>query len=185
MPWIKTIDEEEAAGDLKDIYLGIRSKRGKVSNIMMLQSLNPKAMRAHMDLYLSLMFQRSGLSREEQEMLATVVSVANGCDYCSNHHGEALNKYWKDQERLETFKRDHTSFHLPVRARKMLEYAIKLTKDPEKMKEEDVLALRESGLSDEDILRINMITSYFNFVNRIATGLGVEFTEEEMRGYKV
>ena len=81
--------------------------------------------------------------------------------------------------------RDHISIDMPVRTRKMLDYAVKLTKNPEKMKENDVLTLRECGLPDEDILIINLITSYFNFVNRIATGLGVEFTEEEMRGYKV
>ena len=39
-------------------------------------------------------------------------------------------------------------------------------------------------LTDEDILNINLVVSYFNFVNRIANGLGVEFSEEEVKGYK-
>lgn len=185
MSWIRIIDEDEATGDLAETYEGLKKKRGKVSNILKVQSLNNGVMRAHMDLYMLLMFERSGLSREEKEMLATAVSVANGCDYCSNHHGEALNRYWNSRERLKTFRQDHTSIHMPVRTRKMLEYAIKLTKNPEEMKEGDILALRECGLPDEDILIINLITSYFNFVNRIAAGLGVEFTEEEMQGYKV
>jgi len=43
--------------------------------------------------------------------------------------------------------------------------------------------LRQAGFSDEDILSINLIVSYFNFVNRIALGLGVEFSEAEVRGY--
>jgi uncharacterized protein YciW len=47
-----------------------------------------------------------------------------------------------------------------------------------------VSKLRETGWKDEDILLINMIVSYFNFVNRIALGLGVEFSEEEIAGYK-
>ena len=29
-----------------------------------------------------------------------------------------------------------------------------------------------------------MIVGYFNFVNRIAMGLGVEFSDEEIRGYR-
>ncbi len=37
---------------------------------------------------------------------------------------------------------------------------------------------------DEDILLVNLIISYFNFVNRIALGLGVGFSEEEVKGYK-
>jgi len=40
------------------------------------------------------------------------------------------------------------------------------------------------GLTDEEILSVNLVTSYFNFVNRIALGLGVEFSEEEIKGYK-
>jgi alkylhydroperoxidase family enzyme len=38
-------------------------------------------------------------------------------------------------------------------------------------------------LSDRDILDLTLIVGYFNFVNRIATGLGVEFSAEELSGY--
>jgi len=43
---------------------------------------------------------------------------------------------------------------------------------------------RRVGFNDGDILNINLITSYFNFVNRIALGLGVRFTPEEAKGSK-
>ncbi|QXD13835.1 hypothetical protein GQ464_010165 [Rhodocaloribacter litoris] len=52
------------------------------------------------------------------------------------------------------------------------------------MTEADVAALREAGFSDRDILDINLIVSYFNFVNRIASGLGVDFSPEEAGGYR-
>lgn len=42
------------------------------------------------------------------------------------------------------------------------------------MTEEHVVPLREAGLSDEGIHAAASITAYFNFVNRIALGLGVE-----------
>jgi alkylhydroperoxidase family enzyme len=45
------------------------------------QSLNPESLRASMQLYLATMYGRSGLSRAEREMLATVVSWANHCFY--------------------------------------------------------------------------------------------------------
>lgn len=66
----------------------------------------------------------------------------------------------------------------------MLEYAYKLTKTPDKITREDIEILRKSDFSDKDILDINLITSYFNFVNRIASGLGVNFTSKELQGYK-
>ena len=185
MSWIKIIDDKEATGRLKKIYQKIKAERGKIPNIMKVHSLNPKAMKAHLDLYLSLMFSESGLTREECEMLATVVSAANSCEYCINHHGEALNHYWKDKEKLQKLIKDYKSLRLSEKTLRMLGYAVKLTKTPEKVNRKDIDALCESGFSDEDILSINLIISYFNFVNRIAQGLGVEFTPDEMRGYKV
>lgn len=184
MPWIRVIDEAEATGQLKEIYEEIKQKRGKISNIMKIYSLNPQAMKTHMDLYLTLMFGSSGLKREERELIGVVVSAANSCEYCVNHHAEALNHYWKDKEKIKGIIKDLKSLNLPERLTKMIEYVVKLTEDPNAIKQGDVNALRKVGFSDKDILNINLITSYFCFVNRIALGLGVEFTVDEMAGYK-
>ncbi len=56
----------------------------------------------------------------------------------------------------------------------MLDYAVKLTKAPWEMAQEDVDQLRGEDFSDAAILDINQITGYYNFVNRLADGLGVE-----------
>lgn len=184
MAWIRVIEEAEATGDLKTIYDDIAQRRGKLSNIMRVHSLNPPAMQAHMDLYLKVVFGRSGLRRADRELLATVVSATNGCPYCVHHHAEALNFYWKDDARVTQVMEDYRVLDLPEKTRAMLNYAVKLTREPSAMEESDVETLREAGFSDEAILGINLITSYFNFVNRIAEGLGVAFSEEEVSGYK-
>lgn len=176
MSWIEEIDEEDAGGRLGEVYREIKKRRGKIANIMRVHSLNPESMRAHMDIYVTLMFGKSGLSREEREMIAVAVSSANGCDYCINHHAEALNNYWKDEKKLKDFIRGR-EMEFPERKARMVEYAVKLTESPENICEDDIDSLRE--------LDINMIASYFNFVNRIALGLGVEFTPDETRGYNV
>ncbi len=168
---------------MKKVYHELKEKRGKIANIMKIHSLNPFAMKAHIDIYLTLMFGESGLTREEREMIAVAVSSANGCKYCINHHAEALNNYWKDDEKLEDFI-EKRRLELPERNIKMIEYAVKLTENPGEMNKGDIDVLRKCDFSDRDILDINMIASYFNFVNRIALGLGVEFTPEEIKGYK-
>ena len=185
MSWIEVIGEGEAEGELKDIYTALKEKRGKVANIMKIHSLNPASMRAHMDMYVTLMFGKSGLTREEREMIAVSVSSANGCDYCINHHAEALNHYWRDGKKIEEFIKNYDLPWLVERKRKMIEYAVKLTKSPGGINENDINELRQQGFSDRDILDINLIASYFNFVNRIALGLGVEFTPDEIKGYNV
>ncbi|MFW6053977.1 MAG: peroxidase-related enzyme [Persicimonas sp.] len=184
MSWIDVIFEADAQGKLAEVYERISGARGKVSNIMRVHSLNPKAMQAHMKLYLSVMFGKSGLSREERELIATAVSVANDCPYCKNHHAVALDAYWEDRPRVERFMEDWRAVELSERQRAAVAYAVKLTESPGQMGEADVDALREAGLGDEEVLAVTLVTGYFNFVNRIAQGLGVSFSEEEMSGYK-
>ncbi len=183
MAWIQIIDEDEATGDLKAIYDDITQQRGKMSNIMRVHSLHPAAMQAHMALYLKIMFSRSALRRADRELIATVVSARNGCPYCVNHHAEALNFYWKDEARVAQATQDYRALDLPEKTRAMLDYAVKLTEAPSSVTEADVEAMRRAGVTDAAILDVNLITSYFNFVNRIAEGLGVAFDPEEVGGY--
>ena len=81
MPWIKVIEPEDATGELKQEYDNAAKRAGKVFNILKVQSLNPGALKASMQLYRATMFGPSGLSRAEREMLATVTSWANHCFY--------------------------------------------------------------------------------------------------------
>ncbi len=81
MAWVKTIPPAEASGDLLEQYDRMRDSSGNVANILQVHSLNPAALRAHFDLYRTLMFTRSELSRAQREMVAVVVSKTNGCHY--------------------------------------------------------------------------------------------------------
>ena len=184
MPYLKVINENEASGELKKVYEQIGSARGKLSNIMKIHSLMPDTMIKHLELYLSIMFSKTNLTREEKEILAVVVSKNNNCDYCINHHAEALNHYWKDAERINNFIFTLDDPAFSEKFRLTVNHTSKLTSDPSSVKKEDINELKKSGWTDEDILGINLIISYFNFVNRIALGLGVEFSEDEVKGYK-
>jgi alkylhydroperoxidase family enzyme len=62
--------------------------------------------------------------------------------------------------------------------------AARLTRSPDAMTNAEVDRLRDAGWSDRSVLDIVLITAYFNFVNRIATGLGVEVTPDEVAGYE-
>ncbi len=73
---------------------------------------------------------------------------------------------------------------LEPRLSNIVRHAEKLTTAPVAMTESDLGELRAEGLSDEDILDLTLIVAYFNFVNRIALGLGVTFSADEMSGYR-
>lgn len=172
MPWIHSIDEDRAEGAMADFYADLRMRRGSPTPILAIQGLNPEALRKHLDLYLHLMFVPGGLPRDERELIAVVVSAANGCAYCVSEHMERLRHYDDDVDELATIV-DQPEQIADERQRAIAAYARKLTLAPASMRATDVESLRERGLGDPEILHVNLISAYFNFVNRIAQGLGV------------
>jgi len=184
MSWIDEIDVGDADEKLGAIYAELIKKRGKVSNILKVHSLNPQALGDHLDMYMTLMFGPSGLSRPEREAIAVVVSATNECAYCVSHHAEALRRYIDDEETLDMLTSADGLETLEPRLSNIVRYAEKLTSAPAAMTESDLGELRAVELSDKDILDLSLITAYFNFVNRIALGLGVDFSADEMSGYR-
>ena len=69
--------------------------------------------------------------------------------------------------------RDYTRAQISPMDRALLDYAVKLTREPWAMKQTDIQMLRETGWSDAAILDLNLVASYYAFVNRLADGLGV------------
>ena len=55
----------------------------------------------------------------------------------------------------------------------MLDYVAQITRDATKITAQDIAKLREVGFDDRGILQINLIASWFNYINRVADGLGV------------
>lgn len=81
MAWIRTVDEENVDGPLEALYRRIAGRTGSVDNILEIHGLSPPSLRAHLDLYRTLMFGDSPLSRRQRESIAVVVSAANDCHY--------------------------------------------------------------------------------------------------------
>ncbi|MBI4233875.1 MAG: carboxymuconolactone decarboxylase family protein [Chloroflexi bacterium] len=66
MPWIREEINEQTA---------------RLSNVIRVMSINPRAMKAVIELGNSVTFGSSALTRTQEEAIATVVSVANKCRY--------------------------------------------------------------------------------------------------------
>ena len=77
----RLIQPEDAEGPLAEEYEAALERAGKVWNIVRSMSLNPAVLNRSIELYKAIMFGPSQLSRQERELLATVVSSANECYY--------------------------------------------------------------------------------------------------------
>lgn len=89
MPWIRVIDEDEAASEsrharLARLYRGcVDPEHGVVDNILKIHSLRPETLEGHLRLYRSALHPRAqeGLTGREREVLGVAVSACNECHY--------------------------------------------------------------------------------------------------------
>ena len=56
----------------------------------------------------------------------------------------------------------------------MVDWALKLTRTPSGMTRADLEPLHRAGLDDREILDLALVVAYYAYVNRLASGLGVE-----------
>ena len=156
----------------------IREEEVNVANVIKCMSINPRAMEAVRDSNMAITFGASALTRVQEEAIATAVSVINKCRYWTMSHGEFLRQHSDDPTLASHIMHDSARAELDPQTRGMLDFAVKLTQEPSSMEQGDVQVLRDLGLSDEQILSTVLITCVFNFMTRLADGLGVEITGE-------
>jgi len=92
-------------------------------------------------------------------------------------HSSDLRAEVHDDELVEQVKNDYRQANLNEADRALADYASKLTATPAKMTSADVQALRGAGFTDRAIHDAAQVAAYFNYINRIADGLGVDLEE--------
>ena len=185
--WIEMVADGDAGPDLQDALSYARTPHGTVDNVMRVHSLRPNTMHGHVALYRAALHDDANtLPTWLQETISSYVSVLNDCAYSYANHWKNAAHLIGDEARAEEIetairaRRPETVFNGAELA--LMRYAEKLTLTPGQMEEVDVIALRETGLDDGQILEANQIICYFNYVNRSINGLGVT-TAGDIVGY--
>ncbi len=186
MSWIEVISYEEADPRLKRLYDRVKGPNNNIDNVLAIHSLRPHTLTGHMTLYKSVLHNsNNALPKWYLEALGVYVSHLNKCAYCVEHHLAGLRRLWNDDTRTDAFftaiKDDLVADFFRTHYDLGMAYARKLTLAHTSVSEGDIEALRAAGFTDGEILEINQVTSYFNYVNRSVVGLGVT-TEGDVLG---
>ena len=185
MSWIKIIGYKEATGKLKRIYEKIKGPNDVIDNVMTIHSLRPHTLEGHMSLYKSVLHHSSNeLPKWYLEVLGVVVSKLNNCNYCAEHHSVGVRKNMGDDQKCEAILRSidngNTDKAFDSKFNAGISYAKTITNELAKVEENDIEKLRTAGFSDGEILEVNQVVSYFNYVNRMVVGLGVDLEKSNI-----
>ena len=186
MAFIDLFKFEEATGLLKNEYEKGKRRAGRIWNILTIQSQTPETLRDSMRLYNSTMHGNSTISRFDRELLAVITSMANECEYWIRAHLYDLRSETKDQQLVDEVANDWETSSLTKNQLVLCSFAEKLTLNPGKITELDYQSLKEIDLNDKEISEVVQIISYFNYINRVADGLGLEPEKFiDNKGYKI
>lgn len=180
--WISTVPESEAKGQLADAYAWQAASLGEPAEFTMLGSLYPAIVEERLRLYQAVERCPSALAPIERQAAAWVASLLNGTDHCASGLSLkltdlGLSDHMKDL--ISSFAADGATSELhtgDARLDAICSHAAKLTSRPTEMTAADLDELRGHGLADLDLVDLNNMVSYYNYINRVVMGLGLRST---------
>lgn len=89
-------------------------------------------------------------------------------------HEKDLRSEVEGDEQRRAVQDDYRAAGLTPREVALLDFAVKLTREPSGVRRGDLDALRGHGLTDEQLVDAVHCVGYFNFINRVLDGLGVD-----------
>jgi uncharacterized peroxidase-related enzyme len=170
------VEEDEAAGEVSEIYAYFRSHFGRedVPGILKCFATHPPLLRHMMDLSESLIFKDGHLTRKQKEMIATFISSQNECPYCADSHGYFLRVHGGSAETLRAIQENNlASPSLVAEEQKLLSFAQKVNANSHEIDKGDVDLLCEAGWSKLQIAEAVHVAALFATFNRVANAFGL------------
>ena len=187
MAFIKTIDEADAKGRVKDFYDLSRQRMNEIgdlahdqqainSNVFKAHSLKPEWGEAWDRFSFDVAFGKSSLGRRREQMIGVLISSLLKCGYATIWHGlimgEAIGNQANNDEAV-AIKQDFRSAGLEPDDEALMEYCEKVTLWPHTATQADVDNLRAHGFTDSQVLEIAILIGFWNWVPRVLLALGV------------
>jgi len=164
--------------DIRTRLLAVQEKSGFVPNVFLTLAYRPDEFRAFFAYHDALMEKDGGLTKAEREMIVVATSAANQCQYCVIAHGAILRIRAKNPLIADQVAINYRKADITPRERAMLDFAMKISADAQRVSEDDFAALTPHGFSDDDVWDIAAISAFFALSNRLANFSGMRPNEE-------
>lgn len=180
MTWIRTIPWADAEGELRAAYDWQAAALGEPSEFTLLGSLYPPIVDERLRLYRAVEHCPSRLTPVERALACYVTSLLNDTPHCGSGLRHKLVGLGVPVELLTAVEsRPDAVSSGDARLDAICAYAATLTRAPGAVEAGDLDRLRGFGLDDLDLVDLNNLVAYYNYINRVANGLGLRTTLDE------
>ena len=177
-PWLEAVDVADLTPEQRQALRITPSNKG-ISAYSLTLAHDPESLEHRSPLYNAIMFGPGGLARADRELGALATSRINACVYCASVHARRFILLAKAPEVVQRIYAEGVETPLDPRQRAVVDYAAKLTRDPASLGPDDLLPLREAGLSDLEILDLTNAVAMFAWANRLMLTLGEPVSKGE------
>ena len=132
----------------------------------------PLMLRHRSEAYNAIMYAAGGLPRAERELGAMVVSVTNGCVYCTSVHAQRYAQLARRHDTVQQVFDDPASAGSTERERAICRFAQAVTLRPQALAAADIEALHAVAMDDAAIVDLLHAVAIFGWANRLMHNLG-------------
>lgn len=152
MPIIKTIQPQDATGELEKLYSAIKAMGRDVGNNAQMFSVSPELLRQQLD-FIKFYMNHPTLSMPLLASIRIMVSTKEECQFCIDYNTAMLvNMCQWSLDQVLAMKQNTDDANLPERERAMLKFVLKSIRNAHSVHADDVALLYTMDWSDNDML---------------------------------
>jgi uncharacterized peroxidase-related enzyme len=171
-PWVATVEQTGATPEQAALVDEV-SPRPTGRPYYALLAHDPPVLRERTALMKAAMYSQGGARRSDRELAAVATSRVNGCVHCASVHARLHAQLTRDETVIQRLLDEGIEAPLAdPREQAVVDYAVKLTRDPAGLTAADLAPLRAVGLSDLAILDLTNVIGMFNWANQLFQSLG-------------
>lgn len=170
---IAPVTPEQTTAAVEKIFQEIEQGFGKVPNLFKVYAHHPPLLEANWHKVKRVMME-GALARKTKEAIALLVSADNGCRYCVAAHSGALKAIGVADDEIQRIRTDLDQADFSDQERALIRLARKANRAAHQVTGEEVKALRDSGVSDAEIIEALGVMEVFTAFNRFLDTLEVE-----------
>jgi len=171
MTFIQTIPQDQATGEILDLYRREQGGLDYLPNYAGVFCHRPQVMQAWADLQRAL---RQHLDARSFGLVTLASALALGSSYCSLAHAKKLIQKFYTEREMIAIVADESDSPLSYADRAMMSFAAKVVGDAPAVTQADINRLREAGFSDAGIFDIVAAAAGRCFFARIPDALGTQ-----------